>query len=62
MYEILDWGKVLKGERILFNAVEDIYFTSKIKFEKLGTFLSKQETFLSKQEKNVGANVPSGLP
>jgi hypothetical protein len=26
-------AKVLKGERILFNAFKDIYFTSKIKFE-----------------------------
>jgi hypothetical protein len=33
----LTGAKVLKVERILFNAVEDIYFTSKMKFEKLGT-------------------------
>jgi hypothetical protein len=26
-------AKVLKGERILFNAFKDIYFTSKMKFE-----------------------------
>jgi hypothetical protein len=30
-------AKVLKVERSLFNAVKDIYFTSKMKFEKLGT-------------------------
>jgi hypothetical protein len=29
-------SKMLKGERILCNAVIDIYFTSKMKFEKLG--------------------------
>jgi hypothetical protein len=29
----LTGAKVLKGERILFNAFKDIYFTSKIKFE-----------------------------
>jgi hypothetical protein len=29
--------KVLKGERILFNVFKDIYFTSKMKFEKLST-------------------------
>jgi hypothetical protein len=30
-----DWtgAKVLEGERILFNAFKDIYFTSQIKFE-----------------------------
>jgi hypothetical protein len=31
----LTGAKVLIGERILFNAVKDIYFTSKMKFEKL---------------------------
>jgi hypothetical protein len=30
-------AKVLKGERSLFNAVKDIYFTSKMKSEKLST-------------------------
>jgi hypothetical protein len=29
----LTGAKVLKGERILFNAFRDIYFTSKMKFE-----------------------------
>jgi hypothetical protein len=29
----LGGAKVLKGERILFNAFKDIYFTSKMKFE-----------------------------
>jgi hypothetical protein len=29
----LNGTKVLKGERILFNAFKDIYFTSKMKFE-----------------------------
>jgi hypothetical protein len=29
----LTGAKVLKGERILFNAFKDIYFTSKMKFE-----------------------------
>jgi hypothetical protein len=29
----LTGAKVLKGERILFNAFEDIYFTKKMKFE-----------------------------
>jgi hypothetical protein len=33
----LSGAKVPKGERILFNAIKDIYFTSKMKFEKLGT-------------------------
>jgi hypothetical protein len=33
----LTGAKVLKVERILFHAVEDIYFTSKLKFEKLNT-------------------------
>jgi hypothetical protein len=28
-------AKVLKGERILFNAVKDIYFTRKMQFKKL---------------------------
>jgi hypothetical protein len=37
MYERLDWRKKLKDERILFNALKDIYFTSKMKFEKLST-------------------------
>jgi hypothetical protein len=31
----LTGAKVLIGERILFNAVKDIYSTSKMKFEKL---------------------------
>jgi hypothetical protein len=31
----LTGAKVLTGERILFDAVKDIYFTSKMKFEKL---------------------------
>jgi hypothetical protein len=35
MYERLDWRKVLIGERILCNAVKDIYFTSKMQFKKL---------------------------
>jgi hypothetical protein len=29
----LTGAKVLKGERILFNAFKDIYFTSKMEFE-----------------------------
>jgi hypothetical protein len=29
----LTGAKVLKGDRILFNAFKDIYFTSKTKFE-----------------------------
>jgi hypothetical protein len=29
----LTGAKVLKGERILFNAFKDIYFTSNMKFE-----------------------------
>jgi hypothetical protein len=29
----LTGSKVLKGERILFNAFKDIYFTRKMKFE-----------------------------
>jgi hypothetical protein len=29
----LTGAKVLKGERILFNAFKDMYFTSKMKFE-----------------------------
>jgi hypothetical protein len=29
----LTGAKVLEGERILFNAFKDIYFTSKMKFE-----------------------------
>jgi hypothetical protein len=33
----LTGAKVLKGKRIRFNAVKDIYFTSKTKFEKLST-------------------------
>jgi hypothetical protein len=33
----LTGAKVLKVDRILFNAVRDIYFTSKMKFEKLST-------------------------
>jgi hypothetical protein len=35
----LTGAKVLKGERIMFNAFKDrpIYFTSKMKFEKLST-------------------------
>jgi hypothetical protein len=32
----LTGSKVLKGERILFNAVKDMYFTCQMKFEKLG--------------------------
>jgi hypothetical protein len=28
-------AKVLKGERILFNAFKDMYFTCEMKFEKL---------------------------
>jgi hypothetical protein len=31
----LTGSKVLIGERILCNAVKDIYFTTKMKFEKL---------------------------
>jgi hypothetical protein len=33
----LTGAKVLKGERILFNPLKDMYFTCKIKIEKLGT-------------------------
>jgi hypothetical protein len=33
----LTGAKVLKGERILFNAVKDIYFKSKMKVENLST-------------------------
>jgi hypothetical protein len=31
----LTGAKVLKGERILFNAFKELNFTSKMKFEKL---------------------------
>jgi hypothetical protein len=37
MYERLDWRKKLKGERILFNAFKDMYFTCQMNFEKLST-------------------------
>jgi hypothetical protein len=37
MYERVDWRKMLIGNRFLLNAVKDIYFTSKMNFEKLGT-------------------------
>jgi hypothetical protein len=33
MNDFLTGAKVLIGERILFNAVKNIYFTSKMKFE-----------------------------
>jgi hypothetical protein len=33
----LTGAKLLKGERILFNAFKYMYFTSKMKFEKLST-------------------------
>jgi hypothetical protein len=33
----LTGAKVLEAERILFNAFKDIYFTTKMKFEKLST-------------------------
>jgi hypothetical protein len=33
----LTGAKVVKGERILFNAVKDTHFISKMKFEKLST-------------------------
>jgi hypothetical protein len=33
----LTGAKVLKGEQILFNAFEDMYFINNMKFEKLRT-------------------------
>jgi hypothetical protein len=39
-------ARVLKSERVLFNAVKDIYFTSKMKFEKLGTLSSVQKKLI----------------
>jgi hypothetical protein len=39
----LTGAKVLKGEQILFNAVKDIYFTTKMKFEKLGTLIKRSK-------------------
>jgi hypothetical protein len=33
----LTGANVLKGERMLFNAIKDIYFTRKMKFQKLST-------------------------
>jgi hypothetical protein len=42
----LTGAKVLIGERILCNAVKDIYFTSKMKFEKLSNYSSvRKEEF-----------------
>jgi hypothetical protein len=43
----LTGAKVLKVERILFNAVEDIYFTRKMKFEKLSTQSSVQKKLIN---------------
>jgi hypothetical protein len=43
----LSGGIVLKGERILFNVLKDIYFTSKMKFEKLITQSSVQKELIN---------------
>jgi hypothetical protein len=43
----LTGAKVLKGERILFNAFKDMYFTRLKKFEKLSTQLSVREFVLA---------------
>jgi hypothetical protein len=43
----LTGAQVLKGERILFNAFKDIYFTSKMKFEKLRTESSVKKKLIN---------------
>jgi hypothetical protein len=43
----LTGAKVLTGERILFNAVKDIYFTSKMKFEKLSDYSSVHKKLIN---------------
>jgi hypothetical protein len=39
----LTGAKVLKGERILFNAVKDIYFTSKMKVRKIKYLIKRSK-------------------
>jgi hypothetical protein len=39
--------KVLKGKRILLNAVKDIYFISNMEFEKLSTQSSVQKKLIN---------------
>jgi hypothetical protein len=43
----LTGAKVLEGERIMFNAFKDIYFTSKMKFEKLSTLSRVQKKLIN---------------
>jgi hypothetical protein len=43
----LTGAKVLKGERILFSAFKVIYFTSKMKFEKLSILSSVQKKLIN---------------
>jgi hypothetical protein len=40
-------AKVLKGERILYNAVEDVYFTSMVKLKKLSTQSTVQKNLVN---------------
>jgi hypothetical protein len=40
----LTGAKVLEGERIMFNAFKDIYFISRMKFEKLSTLSRVQKS------------------
>jgi hypothetical protein len=42
----LTGAKVLKGERILFNAFKEINFASKMNFEKLRTYSSVREKLI----------------
>jgi hypothetical protein len=50
-------AKVLKGERILFNAVKDIYFTSEMKVEKLRRLLNQ-----AFKEKLINFNICGFIP
>jgi hypothetical protein len=43
----LTGAKVLKGERMLFNAFKDINFVSKMKFEKLRTSSSVRKKLIN---------------
>jgi hypothetical protein len=54
----LTGAKGLKVEGIMFNAVKDIYFTSRIKFEKLSNYTVKNicrltEHFFSETTEHV---------
>jgi hypothetical protein len=40
-------AKVLKVERVMFEAVKDIYFTSKMRFEKLSSESSVQKKLIN---------------